>query len=842
MTNLMVELKLAGRRLIRDAGFTAPAVATMAIGIGIIASVFALVEGVLIRPLPFPDADRLVSIRHEAPGRELRTDGVSDGILVHYRDRNRVFEHLGGYDELANTLTDGHGAERVASARLTFEVLSALPVVPQLGRLPAASEVAWDPSTGVTTTFAVLISHDLWVRRYGADAEIIGRTIEVDGESLATVVGVAKEGFSFPTPETELWFVLDPEDTPWWGGGRARVQYMGLNAVARLRPGVSLEEAEADLNRLVRLLPDVYPDITVEEIDDIRLRALVRPYKDEVVGEVRLSLLLVLASGAFLLLVTWANVTNLLLLRTHGRRGEIGIARALGATETHVARRLLSESLLLSSTGGLLGLGLAYLAIEARFNLAPHQLPRLDEVGVSTLVVGLVLAIAVTSGVLMGAICLVSTRKRAAGPVLSALSGRSAITYGRDGQIGRRLLVAAQMALALTLLVGSGLMARTFWHLQQIDLGFGTDGALSFYLPVAHTGVRATYHDNAQVYDEVSRRLRQVAGVETVEVASTAVFPLVRESGHLTTLAPVDAQMPGINGEPPALYGYATPGYFQAMRIPLLAGRTFRSEDTSLNAPGVIISNALARDLFGRDDPIGRVLKWTEYTSWADVTVVGVVGDVPSTTMREGGSRVVYLPHVYPAAATTITGTLWQYVPNWETYVIRSSRDFESLLPELRQAVHDVDSRLLMMDVATLDEIVIDATAQERMTMRLLLISAGAALFLGVVGIYAVLAYSVRRRTAELGIRLALGASPRRVTRLVVLQGALLSLGGIVAGLLAAFSMTRFIAALLYETSPTDPATFVGMAVLLFAVALLASYFPARRASRIDPAQALRAE
>jgi predicted permease len=841
MTGFVVELRLASRRLVREGGFTVAAVVTMAIGIGIAASVFALVEGVLIRPLPYPDPGRLVSVRHTASGIELTRDRVSPGIYLHYRNGNRAFETVGAYDEIAFTFTDGERAERVRSAVVTPELFSVLEVVPHLGRVPAASDWNFDFATNTGTTGA-LLSHDLWVRRYGADAEVIGRTIEVDGQPYAVVTGVARQGFSFPDAGTQAWIVFPYERSPWSGTASVR-QGLIMSSVARLRPGIELDEAEADLNRLVPLLPEVYPDITAADINDLGLRAVVRPFKDEIVGDVRLTLLLLLASGAFLLLVTWANVANLQLTRTHARRVEIGIARALGASEWNVALRLLSESLLITTAGAVLGLGLAYLATGIRFGFAPQQLPRLDEVGVNGMVIGLVVTLAIVSGALMAAICLGGTRERAAGPALSALRTRSA-TQGAEGQTGRRVLVAAQMALAMTLLVGSGLMVRTFWKLHQVDLGFRPEGKLTFYLPVTHLGGGADHVDFARLHDDVLRRLRAVPGVHSVEAASTSVFPLKlpEGGGDLATVAPSGVAR-GNDTWPRASYGYATPGYFEAMGIPFVAGRAFRSQDTSPDAPGVIISQSLARDLFAGEDPIGRSVEFVDFRSfWVNQVVVGVVGDVPGSTLREVASRTVYLPHVYPPEVGASTETLHPYLPRWETYVIRTDRDFSTLVPMLRRAVNEADHRLPILDLRALDAIVTEATAQERFTMRLLFVSAGTALFLAVVGVYALLAYTVRRRTAEVGIRLALGASPDQVTRRFVFQGALLSGAGIAPGVVGALLLTRFIASLLFETRPTDPLTFAGMTLLLFGAAIAASYLPARRASRIDPALALRTE
>lgn len=840
MTSFVLEIRLAVRRLIGEPGLSVPAIATMAIGIGVAASVFALVDGVLLQPLPYPDPERLVSIRHDASGTELTSDRVSPGLLLHYRDGSRVFETVAGYNEMSFTFTDGSEAERVLASVVTPELFSVLQVVPQLGRVPVASDDRFDDSTN-TGTLGVLLGHDLWVRRYGADPDILGRTIEIDGEPRAVVVGVAQQGFSFPNAATEAWLVQVPEKLPW--SRRAEVReglYMG--AIGRLRSGVTLEQAEVDLNRLIHGLPAAFPDVTADDISELGLRAEIRPFKDEIVGDVRVTLLLVLASGAFLLLVTWANVANLLLLRTHHRRVEIGITRALGATEPRVALRLLSESLVLTLAGGLIGLALASAATQARFGFAPHQLPRLDEVGVNAAVIGVTVMLAVVSGILMSVICLASTRQRVAGPALSALRSRSA-TPDREGQMGRKVLVGAQLALALTLLVGSGLMVRTFSQLRQVDLGFRADGALSFYLPITHLGSGARYQPVAQLHDRVLRRLREVPGVDAVEAASHSVFPLtVRGSNDLPQIARAEERTATAEPWPRALPGYATPGYFEAMGIPLIAGRPFRSEDTSWDAPGVILSQSLARDLFDHTDPIGRRVAFASFPSWADLSVVGVVGDVPGTTLREGNSKTIYLPNLYPAIVGAGTEAPYWYVPFWEMYVIRTDRDFASLVPELRRAVHEVDPRLPMMDIASLDDIVREATAQEGVVMRLLLVSGATALLLGAIGIYGVLAYSVRRRAGEIGIRLALGASPLRVTRLVVAHGAAVSVAGIAAGLAAAVLLTRFIASLLYETSPTDPVTLAVVSLLLFGVALAASYIPARRASRIDPAQALRAE
>lgn len=839
MMDLVAEFRLSVRRLVRQPGFLVPAVLTLGVGIGIAASVFALVEGILLRPLPYPDADRLVAIRHVAPGTELRFDGVSPGIFLHYRDHNRTFDAVGAYDEASFTLTDGGTTERVRGAAVSPEVFAVIGTEPLLGRLPEASDYRFEGAAGGGTS-GVLLGYDLWVRRYGADRDVIGRVIELDGNPWGVVTGVARPGFSFPDGGTDLWIATPQDGLPWSTVAAVR-EGLVLGVVARLARGRTRADAAADLDRLVNMLPDAFPDVTPESIREQGLRAVVLPFRDEIVGDVRTALLLVLASGGFLLLVTWANVTNLLLLRTHRRRVEIGIARALGATELRVARHLLVECLILSAAGGLLGLGLADLGIQTRFGFAPDQLPRLEGVGMNGIVIGVVAALVFASGGLMGMLCHVGTRRRAAAPALAALRSRSA-TEGREGQTGRRVLVALQMAVALTLLVGSGLMVRTFWQLRNVDTGFEAAGRLSLYVPTTHLEYRADYHQHARLYERIFERLRALPGVLSVDAATTSVFPLtVPEGGHLAPVTRANAAAPAGDASLNALYGFATPGYFEAMGIPLVAGRTFRPEDTAAGSTGVILSRRLARELFGGEDALGRQVEF-EGWGWTSFTVIGIVGDVPGTMLRQGGSRAIYLPHVYPPASIDITGTLFQYTPRFETVVIRSDRDPAALAAAVRRAIAEVDPRIPVLDVATLEEIVAGATAGERVIMRLILASAGAALFLGVVGIYGVLAYSVRRRGAEIAIRIALGATPRHVTALIVAQGLIVCGAGIAAGLLAALGLTRSMASILYETSPTDPATFAATTLLLFAVALLASWIPARRASRTDPAVALRAE
>jgi len=834
LDDLARDIRHGLRRLVREPGFSLPVVATVALGIGVMTAVFALVNAVLIRPLPYPDAGRLVQVGHAASGVELATTGLSHGTLAYYRDHNRAFDGIGAYVEHIYTLSDGGAPEQVRVALSSLGLLATLGVTPQLGRLPTAEDVA------IGERYAVLISHDLWVRRYGADPGVIGRTIELDRQPNV-VLGVMPPGFHFPHPETQVWAAWDTDWVLREHGPSADVGDLYMAGVARLAPGVSVDQAQRDLDRLIRTLPDVYPDVTAERLERMGLRSVVVPLKTAVVGDVRVPLLLLAATGAFLLLITWANATSLSLARAERQRMEVAVERALGATSGRLARRFLSESILIAAAGGVLGLALASVAVRLRFGFDAEQIPRLGEVGMDGAALAFAVGLTLATAVLLAAVPLAAAKRPGFEGALTGAAGR--MTAGRREQAGRRLLVAAQVALALTLLVGSALMARSFWRLQRVvELGFRPEGALTFYLPIPAREY-GDYHRSSRVHHEILERLRALPGVDAVEAASMASFPLTPVPAyHNDRIVALD-RPPGDSAEATyALHGFATPGYFQAMGIPLLHGRTFQRIDTSRDAHGVILSASLARALFGDEDPIGRRVRWAGTSGYPPYTVVGVVGDVPSERLTDGPSRVMYFPNLYPPQADTITFVVHVYIPSDEMYVVRTRLDPLSLVPAIRRAIDEVDPKLVMARVSLLEDIVARSMAQARLTMLLLFVGAATALALGVIGIYGVLSYTVRRRTQELGVRIALGATPAQVIRMVVGDGARIALVGVVAGLLAAFALTRFLRSLLYQVSPADPLAFVSAAALLLGVALLASYAPARRAARIDPVQALKAE
>jgi putative ABC transport system permease protein len=833
--DLAQDMRYALRRLRREPGYSLPVIATLALGIGATAAIFALVNAVLIRPLPYHEADRLVVIRHEASLVELPTNGVSGGIAAHYRAHNRVFEAIGMYTEDFFTLTNLDEAERVRGAGVTPSVLEVL--------RPAVFDGRWlAPGHFEPTRFGGrLISHSLWMRRYGADSSIVGRTIEIDHRGAAAN-GVLEPGFGFPHRDTDVW---DAESWPERAKNTTRASLRSLmySAVARLKPGVSPKDAERDLQRLIASLPDAFPDVTARQLEEMGFRALVVPLKDAMIGDTRVALLLLMGTAAFLLLITWANITNLTLVRAERLRREVAVARALGAGTAHLARRFLSESVVLAVVGGAFGLALATLAIHLRFGFAPDDIPRLRDVSVDAPVLGLTLLVTLLSTALLGGAALLSALRPTVAGVLNAAAGR--ITAGRREQQLRRVLVAGQVALALTLLIASALMAQSFWRLKQVDLGFDPEGLLTFRLPISPQAYESGnhYHAMAGIHSEVMGQLRALPGVEQVEAASLSAFPLTPvASFNNFRLATTDDAGEPAEGWPYAQLAFATPGYFEAMGIPILRGRTFRWEDTGREGHGIVLSASLATALFGDEDPIGRNVRQDSRSTLMDFVVVGVVGDVPGETIRDGPIKAFYFPHVYPPKADSVTFVVHIFIPQDEVYVVRSGLPTASLIGAIQRTVRRVNPKLVVTRATTLEQLVADDMSRTRLTMLLLLVASATALALGVVGIYGVVSYMVSRRANELGIRIALGQSQAGVLHMVLRQGAVLALAGIAAGLVAAFALTRYLRALLYEVSPSDPLAFTATAALLFLVALGASYVPARRVTQIDPASTLRSE
>ncbi|HEU4559062.1 MAG TPA: ABC transporter permease [Longimicrobium sp.] len=824
MEALLRAVHRALRGLRRAPAFTLTVVATLALGIGATTAMFALVDAVLLRPLPFPAAERVVAVQHTAPGVGVEEGGQSDGTYLHYRGGNRVFEAMGAYVENVVNVTDGADPERLQVAMATPSLFAVLGSHPHRGRLFTEADAALDAPA------VVVISHGLWTRRYGSDPAIVGRTIELN-RLPREVVGVLPPGFDFPRAETQVWYNMPVE------AASSGISDLYLTSVARLKPGVSAADAERDLARLLPGLSDAYADATPDALAKAQLRPRVIPLRELMIRDARPALVLLFCTACFVLLIALANVANLFLVRAEARRREAAVERALGATRGELVRRSVAEALLLSAMGAAVGMGLAAAAVEARFGFGEGQIPRLAEVRITALVVAVAVGITLAAGLLLGAISAARIGRAELSPALKG-GGRS--TTGRESQNAQRVLVSVQVALALALLIGAAVMVQSFWRLRQVELGFDPRGVLTVELSLPFREY-PKYQDAARFHHQLLARLRAVRGVQWAEAASG--IPLTQRPATAEARLAVVGRPPAPGqAAPSGTTTLVTPGYFDAMRIPLQRGRRFEKRDVAANAPAVVLSAALARSLFGAEDPVGGRVRLEGKPSYPAYTVVGVAGGVPGAALGDSTARTLYFPVIDDPRPVPESEVPLPSVPREVTVVVRSTLPPAALLAAFRGALRQVDPKLPLGRVRLMDEIVAESTARTRLTMVLLTVAAAVALFLGVIGIYGVISYAVSQKTQELGIRLALGASPAQLRMMLLRQGAALTLAGIAAGVLVALALTRALRALLFQVSPGSPPAFVAMALLVFAVALGATYLPARRAGRIEPVRAMRAE
>lgn len=824
MNSILTAVRHAFRRLLRSPAFTLTVVATLGLGIGATTAVFTLVDAVLLRPLPYAASDRLVMVQHTAPGFGVKVGGQSDGTYLHYEKGNHSFEAMGAFLENLVTLTDRDDPEQIPVALVTPGVFSILGVKPALGRLFTEADANSDGPSGV------VMSHEMWVSRYGADPAIVGRTVEVNRRKRE-VLGVLPPGVGFPKRQTRLWYAMPVE------GSKAAVRNLYMGTVARLRPGVTPEAAQRDLDGLVRTLPEAYPDVTPQLLSEGQFRARVVPLKEAVIGDVRPALLLLLCTAGFVLLITWANVANLFLVRAERQRKDVSVERALGASRGDLARRFLSESVLCTAAGGALAIVLAMACVRWRFGLQEGQIPRLEDVRVSGAVIGAMVAVSLLSGALLGGMALLRAgRANLAG----AIKGAGRTTAGPEGMRAQRFLVALQVALALALLIGSAMMVESFWRLRRVELGFQPRQVIAFDLSLPFRQY-PRFQDGARFQSELLDRIRGVPGVESA--AATVEVPLTPIPDYMFESFAAEGASARRSILPRAAVNLVTPGYYETMKIPLLRGRGSVRGPRRGAAPPVVISGDLARTLFRGEEAVGQRVRLAEKKQFPAYTVVGVAGAVPGENLADGPGAMVYFPVTNDLQNDTLREVATPFVSREAiTLVVRTRLPASSLVPTVRGMVRDLDPKVPVPRVRPLDEVVAEASARTRLTTLLLLGAALGAVLLGMIGIYGIISYTVGQRTREFGVRLALGATPADVNRLVLGQGVRLALVGIAAGLVAAWALTRFLRGLLYEVSPGSPLSFAAMSAALLAIALAAMYLPARRAGRIDPVRTLRAE
>jgi putative ABC transport system permease protein len=804
MAGLVQDLRFAVRGLRRTPGFTAAAVATLALGIGVTTAIFSVVNALLLRPLPYREPDRIVTALHggNAP--------VAPADFLDWRAQSRSYQHAAAAQFWGPTLTARGAPEVIAPAmQVTADLFAVLGVEPLLGRTFRAG----DDRPGAAP--AVVLSHRLWRQRFAADPHLVGQTLTLDGRGY-TVIGVMPRAFEFApfwVRKAELWTPLDLTSRAQDRRGES------LRLFGRLAPGVSRDQAQAETDAIWRRLQARYPA-------DTRADVVLTPVHDKAVGKIRQPLLVLLAAVGFVLFIACANVANLLLARSAGRRREIGIRTSLGARPARLVRQLLTESLVLALAGGAVGVLLAHGGVAALVALGPRDLPRLETVAVDGTALAVTLLVSLLTGVGFG---LAPALQLARGTLSGALrdGGRGA-TEGR----GRGVLVVCQVALALVLLTGAGLMIRSFQRLRAVDPGFRVAHLLSVEVPRPPRDPLAPLTPGEQV-DEAERRrgfarelLARIRALPGVEAASAVNHVPISGDVWMTALFVEGAPAPAPGAEPHAVYRVSAPGYVQAAGLTLLRGRDFTDTDGP-GAPGVaLINEALARALWPHQDPLGQRIRLRD-SGPNPRQIVGVVKDARQREWAATPVPELYLPYLQnPSSGLTL--------------VLRTAGEPQALAPAVQRAIAAVDPRLPLARPQVMDQVVAEALGQPRFNLLLLNAFAALALVLAAIGIYGVIAYGVSRRTREIGIRLALGSTSGQVLRLVMGRGLRLTAVGVVLGLGTALVTTRTMAALLFEVNATDGATFAAVAAAVVAVALLATFLPARRATAIDPATALR--
>ena len=812
-------VRYGARGLVRAPQFTLAASLTLALAIGANASIFSVVQGILLKPLAFRDADELVSLHHTAPGLGYDRFGVSPGTYSVYRDHGAAFESSGLFvSQSVNVTGDDAPPDRLQAARVTHGVFATLGTAAALGRAIGAD----DETPGAAPV--VVLSDGVWRERFGSDPGVLGTVMRIDG-TARTVIGVMPQGFAFPTAGTRLWVPLAMDTAAARDPGN-----FSFGAVARLRPGLDAQQGEQLLQPALERIREEFGEggDFPAFMDAGKLAPVVISLKELVVGDVGRPLWILLGTVGFVFLIACANVTNLFLVRAEARQKEMAVRSAMGAGRRGLIGHYAAESALVALIGGAVGLFLAWIGLRALLRAAPPGLPRLAEVALDPLVLLFTFGATVLAAVLLSIVPSV----RLTSPDLLATLSRSGrgSTAGRERNRARQALVVVQTALALVLLVGSGLMVRSYRNLRALDPGFDPSSALTFRISLpgsAYDDGRAVASFHAQLLD----RLRQLPGVESV--GATSHQPL---AGCCSGTAHVLEDQPVAPGSLPPMFWYSTvsDGYFEAMGIPLVEGRAFTSAERDSTASGVIVSEALARKYWPEGSALGKRLRLSDDSAgW--YAIVGVAGNVRDRALVEEPSEMVY----WPMGATTERDDVGQV--RSMSYVIRTPRP-DDVAPLARREVWALDPDLPIAESSTLETIVSDNMVRMSFTMLALVVASAIALLLGAVGLYGVISYLVTQRAGEIGIRLALGARPSQVRRMVTWQGVRLAAIGLVLGFGGALALTRLMQGILFETEPTDPVTFASVSVFLAGVALCASYLPALRASRIDPAASLKSE
>jgi predicted permease len=815
MSELLSDARYALRSLARAPGFALVAVFTLALGIGANSAIFSVLNGVVLRPLGYAEPDRLMRLASQFPTMDFFKFWISPPEFFELKERARSFEALGGYRTGQVSVGGGDVPHRVTSASATSDLFTTLGVPARLGR-PFNAEEDLPNAERVAT-----LSYELWQSAFGGDPQIVGRTIIVNGNE-SRVTGVMPPRFDVADAGVQVWVPLRLDPT-----NRQNRGSHFLDVIGRVRPGASETQARAELNALVRQWSELNPDTHVPTPDNHPL--IMSSLQHDLIGNVRPTIILLLGAVGFVLLIACANVANLLLARAESRQKEIAVRAALGAGRLRLMRQFLTEGVVLSLVGGTLGLALGYAGVRVLLAINPRGIPRSVEIGIDGNVLLFTLAVTVVTGVVFGLAPALHLSRRNVTQTLRDASGRT--TAGSARLVVRRLLVASEVALAVVLVVGSGLMLRSFAELQKVDPGFDPGGLLSFqlFLPAA------TYpNGGAQnaFLDRLLGELRALPGV--TDAAAMSGLPPRRDVNANDT--EFEGKVPTPDGPPLNVdyYQNVTTDYFDAMEIPLRDGRGFTPADAG-GTPVAVVNERLVRVFYPNENPIGRRIRPccstpTNPVPW--LTIVGVVKDVKQGGLEEETGTELYF--LYPQVAA------FNFAPRTMNVVVRTQRDPMQRASAVAGVLRTLDPSLPIANLATMDDVIGDSVARPRFITLLLAIFATVALALAAIGTYGVMAYSVAQRRQEIGIRMALGAQGRTVLGMVLSQGFIVAGAGLLVGLGGAFALTKLLSSLLFNVSATDPMAFVSAPLILAFVALLACYIPALRATRVDPARVLK--
>jgi predicted permease len=806
------ELRMAGRSLARRPAFSGIAALTLGLGIGATVAIFAVVDSVLLRPLPFPESDRIVEVRHHAPGIGLDELNNSEGTVVFYQAQTDLFSVFGAFDAGNFNLAGQDEPVRVRAARFTPEIFDVLQTRPALGR-PLTHADAAEGAPGVA-----ILSHELWASSFGSDPGVLGQTIYLD-DRPAEVVGIMPAGFVFPRPGNQVFLPLPISDDPQFGA-------FGMGGVGRLAPGMTLEMAAQRVSDLQARAAELDPEITLEALEGWGWAASVRTIKESLVGDSRPAIMIVLGTVSVLLLIALANVANLFLVRSDGRQREMAIRGALGAGSGRIARTYLAESALLGGMAGITGLALAGLGLEGIVALVGDELPRVQDVNMTAGGLGLTATLSLAAAMALGVLPM--ARRQGAFAETLRDGGRGS-THGAARHRVRHFLVTGQLALALVLLVGSGLLLRSFMALRATDVGFDGRDVVTVGLSFGE-GEREA---QAQFYRDVIEGTAALPGVTSV--GASAALPLISSSSnggsfHIEGEPEQEGDLPMVT-----LYKAFTPGYAETLGIELLAGRPHTWSDLSDDAQNVWVNREMADQFLGGvNEALGKRISVDGDSVIYFSEIVGVFETVKTNGIDNDDAPMTYFP--------LLNGEASRGPMEWMALTVEAPNGPTSVVPAIRELVRAADPRVPVTAVRTMDDIRSEATADTSVTLILLGIVSGMALLLGAIGLYGVISYTVSQRIQEIGVRMALGADRGQVQGMVLRQSVMVTAGGVILGLLGAFALSRVMATLLFGVSATDPVTFLTVPVVLALVSVLSAWLPARRASRVDPALALRAD